>query len=142
MASRLRTALDTHMRPTVLIVDGDLGFVFWLGHTLDCEGCTAIPVKDAAAAAELIRQHGLAVDIVVIDGLLPEAACFIRSLRESRPLLRVIGVVPERWRGACPFGESDVLFHKPARLTENARRRWAAAIRKLTSATKAGNRVF
>jgi hypothetical protein len=89
----------------------------------------------------LIREHWLAVDILVIDALVPGAAEFVRSLRDSRPQLRAIGAIPEHWEGV-PLGfEADVVFEKTPHFTENSARHWSGLIRSLASGNPATDKA-
>ena len=41
---------------TILIVDSDLGFVFWLGRALHDAGYEALPAKDVPEATAIIEN--------------------------------------------------------------------------------------
>lgn len=78
---------------TVLIVDGDLGFAFWLGHLLDAAGYLAMPAKSVSDAAKLVVQLNLAVDALVINLAVPGSVDFIATSQRSNSDLRVVGVL-------------------------------------------------
>ena len=80
------------MRATVLIVDNDLGFVFWLGKTLDAAGYQSLPAKSIAAAGTLLEEITGKIDLLIVNSALPGAAEFITSLRRSLRRLKVIAV--------------------------------------------------
>ena len=75
---------------TILLVDHDLGFVFWLGQTLDRAGYEALPAKDIAGAVSLIEELQLDVDLLVIQPALSGAAEFVEKLCQDRPTVKVI----------------------------------------------------
>jgi hypothetical protein len=117
----------------ILLVDPDLGFVFWLGHTLDSAGYNAIPAKDVDAALELLEEHKLAVDILVIDPLLPDAFAFIAHLRRFRPTAHVIAAVPPEWQEGAPVPGADAAIRKLGRFSPEAAAEWVNLIQKLSA---------
>jgi hypothetical protein len=78
---------------TVLIVDDDLGFVFWLGHALDTLSYSALPAKSVPDAAMLVMQLDLRVDLLIINPTLTGAADFISALHRSQKDARAIGIL-------------------------------------------------
>jgi hypothetical protein len=49
---------------TVLLVDSDLGSVFWLGHALDSAGYEALPAKVFQDAIALLVQYRLSIESI------------------------------------------------------------------------------
>lgn len=97
--------------PTALLVADDLGFVFWLSQVLQSVGYTAFPAKSTSAAATLIRQLHLKVDLLIIDASVTGASALIEGLRDSRPGVTAIATfghtLPEHLKGI------DGAFRKP-----------------------------
>jgi len=116
---------------TVLIVDGDLGFVFWLGHLLDAAGYSAYPAKSASDAALLMLQLDLQPKLLVINPELPAAADFIAGLHRSHSSMRAIGVVEHVDDGSRHCPGMDVCLAKPAVLDDSAHGEWLDCIRQL-----------
>ena len=77
----------------MLIVDGDLGFTFWLGQVLDAASYLALPAKSPADAALLVLQLDLRVDVLVINLALAGAIDFIAALHRSQTHIRVVGIL-------------------------------------------------
>ena len=77
---------------TVLIVDTDLGFVFWLGHILDGAAYSALPAKSVPDAALLVTQFRLTVDVLAINPALTGSLDFIAALCRAPKDVSVIGV--------------------------------------------------
>jgi hypothetical protein len=75
---------------TVLIADGDLGFVFWLGERLSKLGHQALPAKNLAHAVRLAEEFDF--HVLVINPALPDAALYVDSLRRSHPGLTVFSL--------------------------------------------------
>ena len=74
---------------TILILDDDLGFTFWLGQAFSNAHCTAVPAVTVAAAKELIDQFGLSIDLAIVNPKVPGSAEFTRTLRRAHENLRV-----------------------------------------------------
>lgn len=108
-----------------------MGFVFWLGQALDLAGYNAIPAKSVRNANELLHEHKLLVDILVIDPFLPDAFAFIAQLQQTRTDLRVIAAIPEDWENLPPMTEVDAAIRKPRHLTAIATLPWISLIQRL-----------
>lgn len=80
---------------TILILDNDLGFSFWLGHTLTAPHCRALPAKSVAEAAALIGQFKLKIDFLIMNPAVPGARDFTRALRKEQKHLRVATLSPD-----------------------------------------------
>ena len=78
---------------TVLIVDSDLGFVFWLGQALDVAGYEALPAKSAAEAKTLVRELKVTVDVLVANPNAPGVAALAEHLNRSQGHLSLIALV-------------------------------------------------
>jgi len=111
-----------------------LAFVFWLGQALDSAGYSAIPAQNIRAANELIRNHKLAVDILVFDPVLPGVFGFITRLRQSRRHLRVVAAIPEEWADLPPMGGVDTWLHKPRRFSLMATLPWIKLVQGIYAA--------
>jgi len=98
VASWLRRGIVHEGEPTlktVLILDDDLRFGFWLGHLLDAAAYSALPAKSVPDAMLLVRQLNLKVDVLVINLALAGAVDFIAALQGSHQALQVIGVLSD-----------------------------------------------
>lgn len=113
--------------------------MFWLGQALDSAGAWALPAKNVHSANELIAEHRLAVDILVINPLLPDAFAFISQLRQSRPALHVIAAIPSDWEKLPPLTEVDAVIKKPNHLTVLALLQWINLIRDFLGASGTGS---
>jgi hypothetical protein len=126
-------------KPSILIVDADLGFTFWLGQALDAIGCTALPANAIAPAQELVRAHRLRVDVLVIDPFVLDAFLFVAYLRKTQPGLQVVAAIPEEWEKSWPpIPEFDAAIRKPRHFTAAARMEWVDLIRGLQAAATGG----
>jgi hypothetical protein len=79
----------------VLIVDSDLGFIFWLAEALVEARHQPWPACSAMDAISMIKSRKLApLDLLVVNPSLSGAAHLIRDLRRSQPDLKVLAVDP------------------------------------------------
>jgi CheY-like chemotaxis protein len=117
----------------ILIVDDDLGFVFWLGILLADGGYAALPAKGTREAVQLLESLDLSVAVLVINPALPGAEGFITSLRASQTHLPIIRVVEP----ACLATQSAIVglvLSKPSGADEKAKLSWLRSIQFLLAA--------
>ena len=100
-------------RNTVLIVDGDLGSVFWLGQVLDAAGYESLPAKNLSDARSLLAELQIRVDLLIVRGSIPGAAAFAESLRRLQGCLKTIGLVADNEEMPEPESRMDAWLHKP-----------------------------
>jgi DNA-binding NtrC family response regulator len=107
--------------PTILIVDEDVGFVWWLGELFSEFGYRSIPALSSRQALALARKNTTEVHLLVIDPGLRGASRLIQVLRSIHPLKIVLiqessvreipglGVVAtlERPSGWAPLSRSE-----------------------------------
>ena len=77
---------------TVLIVDTDIGFVFWLGRVLADGGYQPVPARSVSAAILLLPHIAARIDILIVNTSLQRSGSFINRLRCSQTNLKVIAV--------------------------------------------------
>ena len=80
---------------TIMILDNDLGFCFWLGQTLTAPHCTTVPAKSVGEAAALIGNYKLKIDFLIMNPAVPGASEFSRALRKEQRHMRVATLTPE-----------------------------------------------
>ena len=99
---------------TVLVIDDDLGFLFWIGKTLEHAEYNVIPAVSTAKAHSLLSALALAPDLLIINPVLPDSADFIDILRRDSPGLRVMAAVDEDTRETTRIDvEVDRWVQKP-----------------------------
>ncbi len=116
---------------TVLIVDEDLGFVFWLGRILDNAGYEALPAKTVQDAASLLSQYPVSLDLLVINPACPGALEFITA-QSSRGTFKILGIFDGDAHDEVAV--VDAWFKKPDKADELARLEWRKVIQILLSA--------
>ena len=92
MALSVRRGDATRVK-TVLIVDDDLGFVFWVGQALDRVGYNALPAKGVAEAKALIESFRIGIDLLMIGAALPDAAAFAAELLMRHTGVKILGLI-------------------------------------------------
>ena len=78
---------------TLLILDDDLGFLFWLAKALEPGGHAVVPANTVSQANRLLGSLEISIDLVVVNPALEGAAGFIENLRLGHPRLKVIALV-------------------------------------------------
>ncbi len=79
----------------ILIVDSDIGFIFWLAKVLVDGGHQPWPACSTMDAVALVnRRHLAPLDLLVVNPSLLGATHFIRDLRKKQPNLKVLAVDP------------------------------------------------
>jgi DNA-binding NtrC family response regulator len=92
---------------TILIVDDDLGFVMWLGHTLAATGYLTIPLTSAQESLRIIAELDLtAIDLAIVNPAMPGISHLIDTLRRRQDYLQVIGTEPSS-RGVIDLNAAE-----------------------------------
>jgi hypothetical protein len=77
----------------VLIVDNDLGFVYWSAQALANMNCQPWPACSAGDATSILFiRHLASLDLLIVNPGLRGAALLITRLRRSQPNLKVLGL--------------------------------------------------
>ncbi|HEY1185240.1 MAG TPA: response regulator [Bryobacteraceae bacterium] len=122
-------ALGGSRLKTILIVDRDLGFVFWLGQILDAAGYVAVPAKGVADAAEIVVKLRLSVDILITPMAEHGLHEFVEKLRCSSPDLHVVALANEEDPAGATPPPGAVWKRKPQHRDEAAKSEWLGLIR-------------
>ncbi len=115
---------------TILVVDSDLGFVFWLGHGLDQAGYPAFPAKSVPDAKTLLDELKIAVDLLIVNPALPDAAGFVEALRGLHHRLKVV-VVTDNQAELGQIPDVDLRCRKPGRTDESTLQHLIAQIKRV-----------
>lgn len=115
---------------TVLIVDADLGFVFWLGQVLDVAGYSAFPARSVPDARALLAECKLAVDVLILNPSLPGASDLVTAFRHNPENIKVVAVS----EGGSINGsrlDADATCYKPADISEQTRLEWTRVLQRV-----------
>ena len=114
---------------TVLIVDEDLGFVWWLGQVLAEIGHQSVPALDSRQALAHIRQFKLSVDVVIVHPATPGAANLLRTLGRANKQLRIIAIRnPDD--SVAVTGSAHAILEKPSGWEPISREEWLRKVQK------------
>ena len=118
----------------ILIVDNDLGFVFWLGEVLAganyqpwpaCSVSEALPIMD--------RKLLIPLDLLIVNPSLPGASHLIAHSRRSQAELKVIALGSNNERVTPAV---DAWRRKPNPADLSAGQKWVRAIDRMFSGHK------
>lgn len=116
---------------TVLLVDENLGFLFWLGRLLAQAGYDPLPAKDVVGASQLLKETGARIDVLVVQGSCPGAAGLAEDLRRTQPDLKFIAALgPHEDANSAP-ASADAIERKCLTLDVAAALQWLDAIRRV-----------
>jgi DNA-binding response OmpR family regulator len=118
------------MTKNILIIDPDLGFVFWLGQLLDSARHHALPAKSVADAEALLDRFKVAVDLLIIGHSLANGEGFVENLRRSQTGLPVIFLCDQmEERPSC--AGADAFVCKPSRLDQMSEVVWLEMVQNI-----------
>jgi hypothetical protein len=120
-----------HVAMAVLLIDDDLGALFWLGQALDRAGYEAFPAKSVPDALALLGEFRIIVTGVILNCSLPGAANLIATLRQLYQHLKVISLASDEYAPAMPG--VNAICCKPAEISEQSRADWMQTVRAVLS---------
>ena len=127
-------AFLTNVKTAVLLIDSDLGFVFWLGRALDNAGYEAFPAKSISDALRLMAELHLSMSLVIVNHALPGAAEFIADLRNTQKLVKVMALI-EDTDSAVALPDVDCEVVRPYGVDEEAKAEFVRTVRRVLGPT-------
>ena len=116
---------------TVLIIDSDLGFVFWLGRILADAGCQPLPARDASEAGALLGQLNAEIDLLILNPSLTGADDFANALRRLRQNVKILAALSDADQSAAQVQGADIIARKPVQLDGATCRQWVGMIKQV-----------
>jgi hypothetical protein len=113
---------------TILLVDNDLGFLYWLGCTLCAAGYMALPAKNSQNASELLGRLNVGIQLLVVNSSMRGACAFAETLRRSQRNLKVIALIGRGEQPSPVFPGADAAQHKRSCLGEFSEIEWLETI--------------
>ena len=110
----------------ILIVENDLGFIFWLGGALMAADYQLLPACGVSEASALTSKTAIAIDLLIVNPTLPGVSKLIAVLRRSQAKLKVIALGAE---GEIKLPGIDAWRRKPGPAEKSAKREWINAVR-------------
>ena len=77
---------------TILVADGDLGFVAWLGTMLAAGGYATFPATSASTAKQLVDELQIKVDVAIVNLALSGIIELIDEFRLQDASLKIIAI--------------------------------------------------
>ena len=118
----------------VLIVENDLGFLFWLGGALNAGDYQSWPACGVSDANALVREGAVRIDLLIINPSLPGVSKLIALLRRSHAKLKVIALGAE---GKIRLRGINAWRRKPGPAGESAKQEWLEAVKNLVERANA-----
>ena len=115
----------------VLLVDSDLGFVFWLGQTLQQGGYLALPARNLLEAVKLIASLHFSVAVLIVDESLPDLPQFVSTIRLEHKGVKIILLI--EGDDASLRLDVDARSRRPDPVDENSAQEWLRLIRRVLS---------
>ena len=84
--------------PTVLVLDGELGFIFALSVELSKRHISVVPARTARDARSTLARLRLEPELLVIKCSRPGACALAEELTRKNPELRMVGIVSDRYQ--------------------------------------------
>ena len=104
--------IESEGGPAVLIVDQDLGFVFWLGEILIEAGCSVVPALDCTEAVSITEKLDLTVDVVIMDPGLPWVQHVLSTLTRTGRTLKIVAISDDKVDAIWPI-HADAILKRP-----------------------------
>jgi hypothetical protein len=124
---RVRRATEPSRVPVVLIVDEDLGFVWWLGQMFSEAGCQVVPALSPEQTDSFARN--LKVDVIVVNPELAGVSELIRGMSSPRPpKIVAIRNHDSVVRGAV---RADATLERPSGWGTVSQNEWLGCVRRL-----------
>ena len=99
---------------------------------MDAAGYSAIPAENTRGAMELIEEHKLLIDILIINPLIADALPFISRLKRTRSELKTVACIAGGTADQFPLPDFDAVIYKPDSLSKLAVTQWLSIIQSLS----------
>jgi DNA-binding response OmpR family regulator len=121
---------QTQGGPTVLILDQDLGFVFWLGEIFHEAGCRVVPALDSEHAISITETFTLTIDVAVMNPTLPGVAAVLSALARRGRAAKVVAIRDEKI-DAVGTTQADFVLKRPVGFEEVSKAHWLERIQEI-----------
>ena len=122
------SSMEPVRSPLVLIVDEDLGFVWWLSEIFSKAGCQVVPALNAGDSASMTSELDLDVDVLVVNPALAGVSEMIESLSRSRSP-KIVTIRDHDKQDAGVYGHATL--ERPSGLGVISQQDWLGCVRRL-----------
>ncbi len=113
----------------MLIVDEDLGFVWWLSEMFSAAGCQVVPALSPSEIVSVTRELGLTIDMLVVNPDLAGISETIQALSQSRSP-RIVSI-REHNSPRDSAVDAHATLERPSGSGQVSRDEWQACVKKL-----------
>lgn len=121
--------------PVVLIVDEDLGFVWWLGQIFSQAGCQVVPALNSGQTDSLARDLKLKVDVIVVNPELAGVSELIQSLSSAGPV-KVVAIRNSDTRVRTAV-HAHATLERPSGWGPVSEKEWLGSVRRVVKDVRA-----
>ena len=121
---------EANVAQTVIIVDDDLGFVWWLGEIFNDAGCRALPALACGDAVVLAKRLGVEPDLIILNPSLRGASKMLKNYVQTNPHLKIVTIGPPLKRLGASI-QPHAILERPSPSDLFLRRDWLEKLRKL-----------
>jgi len=125
-------------RPSILIVDEDIGFLWWLGELFNDSGYRSIPALSCTEALERLDMLTEAVDLLVVNPSLPGVAVLLETLTRIR-MPKIVLILDAGGSDPIPGISADATLERPSGRPPVSYAEWRQKVQKIL--TKVGFRA-
>jgi hypothetical protein len=121
--------------PIALIVDDDLGFVWWLGERFHEAGYWPVPALSPKQAGLLVKELDLKITVLVVNPGLRGVRRFMKTLSETHsPLVKVIIILDPSVPTPAAV-RAHAIVERPSGLEPASRHEWLRKLRRILGHT-------
>jgi hypothetical protein len=118
---------------TALIVDDDLGFVYWIGERFHEAGYQPVPALNVRQAISLINELDLKISVVAVNARLRSVRRFIETLSQTQgPLVKII-LILDPCIPTTAVVRAHAIVERPSGWEPASRHEWLRKLRRILS---------
>jgi len=121
--------------PTVLIVDRDVAFTWWLGEMFAEAGSHVIPAVNCTQAVSLVRKLEMTVELIVVNPNLRGVSQMIRTLRQLNRSMKVVAITDGEASAAASI-QADTTLQRPSGWEPISRPDWLDRVHRILRAAR------
>jgi hypothetical protein len=121
--------MEPSRTPVVLIVDEDLGFVWWLGQIFSQAGCQVVPTLSPEQMVALTRDLNLKVDLIVVNPELSGVPEMLQALTTAR-YPKIVAIRSHDSVDGCSLN-ADATLERPSGWGPVSEKEWLGCVRRL-----------
>jgi hypothetical protein len=119
--------------PKALIVDDDLGFVYWIAERFHEAGYQPVPALNVRQAVSLINELDLKISVVVVNAGLRSIRKFIKTLNQTQSPLAKIILIRDPCIPTTVVVRAHAIVERPSGWEPVSRHEWLRKLRRILS---------